>query len=48
VRAAERLLTHEAGEAAGRELVKTGQHDTQRGAELAVRRAARGFLRRMA
>ena len=47
VRAAERLLTDEASEAAKRELVKTGEHDTQRGAELAVRRAAQTLLRRI-
>jgi len=47
MRAAERLLTDEASEAAGRELVKTGEQDTQRGAELAVRRAAQAFLRRI-
>jgi hypothetical protein len=48
VRAAERLLTDEACEAAARELVKTGEQDTQRSAELAVRRAAQTFLRRIA
>lgn len=47
VRAAQRLLTDEASEAAARELVKTGEQDTQRGAELAVRRAAQAFLRRI-
>jgi hypothetical protein len=47
VRAAERLLTDEACEAAARELVKTGEQDTKRGAELAVRRAAQTFLRRV-
>jgi hypothetical protein len=47
VRAAERLQTDEACEAAARELVKTGEQDTKRGAELAVRRAAQTFLRRI-
>jgi hypothetical protein len=47
VRAAERLLTDEPREAAARELVRTGQQDTQRGAELAVRRAAQTYLRRI-
>jgi hypothetical protein len=47
VRAAQRLLTDEASEAAARELVKTGEQDTQRGAELAVQRAAQAFLRRI-
>jgi hypothetical protein len=44
--AAERLLDDEdASTAAARELVKTGEHDTQRAGELAVRRAAERFLR---
>ncbi len=47
VRAAERLLTDEASKAAARELINSGEHDTQRGAELAVRRAAQSFLRRI-
>jgi hypothetical protein len=48
LRAAERLLTDEASQTAARELVKAGEHDTQHGGELAVRRAALTFLRRMA
>jgi hypothetical protein len=47
VRGAQRLVTDEASGAAARELVKTGEQDTQRGAELAVRRAAQAFLRRI-
>jgi hypothetical protein len=44
--AAERLLDDEdASAAAAHELVKTGEHDTQRAGELAVRRAAQRFLR---
>jgi hypothetical protein len=47
VRAAQRLLSNAANEAAARELVKAGGHDTQRGAERAVQRAAQAFLRRI-
>lgn len=44
--AAERLLDDaDASAAAARELVNTGEHDTQRAGELAVRRAAERFLR---
>jgi hypothetical protein len=48
VRAAERLLNDEAAvTAAARELVAGGQEQDQRTAEAGVRRAARGFLRRV-
>jgi hypothetical protein len=44
--AAERLLDDEnASAAAARELVKTGEHETQRAGELAARRTAERFLR---
>jgi hypothetical protein len=48
VRAAERLLNDEAAvTAAARELVANGQDQDHRTAEAGVRRAARGFLRRV-
>ena len=48
VRAAERLLNDEAAlTAAARELVASGQEQDHRTAEAGVRRAARGFLRRV-
>lgn len=48
-RAAQRLLDDEPSTAAAaREWVRTGSHDSQRSAEIAVRRGARGLLRRLA
>jgi hypothetical protein len=48
LRAAERLLNDEAAlTAAARELVASGQEQDHRTAEAGVRRAARGFLRRV-
>ncbi len=48
VRAAERLMDPRGAAAAGRELVRSGQYETQRAAELAVNRTARLFLERLA